>query len=197
MIDRGVHAKGDEHEFDVRSRIRRPRHDELELLRGLERDASRAFAEIGMAEVAADEPLSVAELDAFRTGGSAWVAVDRHDVAVAYVLSVVVDGCAHVEQVSVAPAHAGHGLGVMLIDHLGALADAEDRPALTLTTFRDVPWNAPYYRRLGFVTLDAADQGLQLAAIVLREAASIPGDVWRVAMCRSPPVLTRGRARGR
>jgi hypothetical protein len=36
-------------------------------------------------------------------------------------------------------------LGAILIDHLGALADAEDRPALRLTTFRDVPWNAPYY----------------------------------------------------
>lgn len=95
------------------------------------------------------------------------------------------------------PAHAGHGLGAMLIGHLGALADAEDRPALTLTTFRDAPWNAPYYRRLGFVTLDAADQGPQLAAIVLREAASIPGNVPRVAMRRSVPVLTRGGVRER
>jgi GNAT superfamily N-acetyltransferase len=197
MVDRGMHAKGDEHELDVRSRIRRPRRDELELLRGLERDASRAFAEIGMAEIAADESLSVAELESFRAAGNAWVAVDGHDVAVAYVLSTVIDGCAHVEQVSVAPAHAGRGLGAMLIDHVGGLADAENRPALTLTTFRDVPWNAPYYRRLGFVTLDAADRGPQLAALVLGEAASIPGDVPRVAMRRSPPVLTRDGVRER
>ena len=91
---------------------------------------------------------------------------------------------AHVEQVSVATAHAGQGLGALLIDHLGALARADGRPALTLTTFRDVPWNAPYYRRLGFVPVDPADQGPELAALVAREAARIPGDAPRVAMRR-------------
>jgi hypothetical protein len=61
---------------------------------------------------------------------------------------------------------------------------AEGRPALTLTTFRDVPWNAPYFRRLGFVVVGPADQGPELAALVAREAVSIPGDAPRVAMRR-------------
>ena len=78
------------------------------------------------------------------------MAVDADDRPVAYLISAVVDGCAHVEQVSVAPAHARRGLGAALIDHLAAVAAAEGRPAVTLTTFRDVPWNAPYYERLGF-----------------------------------------------
>lgn len=167
------------------------------MLRGLERDAGRAFAAIGMADIAAAEPFSVAQLEAFLAGGNALVAVDGHDVPVAYLLSAVVDGCAHVEQISVAPAHAGHGLGALLIDHLGALTLAQERPALTLTTFRDVPWNAPYYRRLGFVSLDAVDQGPELAARVLREAASIPSDAPRVAMRRQWTRLRRGRVRGR
>jgi hypothetical protein len=35
--------------------IRPPRRDELEALRSIERDAGRAFAALGMAEIAADE----------------------------------------------------------------------------------------------------------------------------------------------
>lgn len=60
----------------------------------------------GMAEVAADEPLSVPDLEAFRSAGRAWVAVDGRNRPAAYLLSAVVDGCAHIEQVSVAPAYA-------------------------------------------------------------------------------------------
>jgi GNAT superfamily N-acetyltransferase len=164
------------------SRIRPPRTDELEALRTIEREAGRPFAAIGMADIAAHEPPSVEELEAHRAAGRLFVAVDGGDRPAAYLLSAVVDGCAHVEQVSVDPAHAGQRLGAGLIDHLEALAG--NRPALTLTTFRDVPWNAPYYRRLGFVTIEPRDHGPELAALVAREAAAIPGDAPRVAMRR-------------
>jgi GNAT superfamily N-acetyltransferase len=165
-------------------RVRPPRRDELEALRSLERDAARAFAEIGMPEIADDEPLSVAELETFRARGRAWVAVDERDRPVAYLLSAVVDDCLHVEQVTVAPSHARRGLGAALLEHLAAIALAEGRPALTLTAFREVPWNAPYYERLGFAVVEPADQGPELAALVAHEAASIPGDAARVAMRR-------------
>jgi hypothetical protein len=58
---------------------------------------------------------------------------------------------------------------------------------VTLTTFRDVPWNAPYYQRLGFTIVGAGDQGRQLADLVAREAASVPGDFPRAAMRRRTP----------
>jgi hypothetical protein len=89
----------------------------------------------------------------------------------------------------VAPAHARRGLGAALIEHLAGIAREEGRPALTLTAFRDVPWNAPYYRRLGFVVVEPADQEPELAAVVRHESATIPGDAPRVAMRR--PVTGR------
>jgi GNAT superfamily N-acetyltransferase len=138
-----------------------------------------------MPEIAADEPPPLERLEAFRAKGRAWVAVDADDRPVAYLVSSIVDGCAHVEQVSVAPAHARRGLGAALIEHLAASASAEGRAALTLTAFRDVPWNAPYYRRLGFELLEPADQGPELAALVAREAVAIPGHAPRVAMRRA------------
>jgi hypothetical protein len=65
-------------------------------------------------------------------------------------------------------------------------ADAAGRgvPALTLTTFRDVPWNAPYYARIGFRVLVEAEltQGLR----GIRDAEAAHGlDRWpRVCMRR-------------
>jgi GNAT superfamily N-acetyltransferase len=165
-------------------RIRPPRLDELEALRSIERDAGRAFAAIGMAEIAADEPPSLVELESHRAGGRAWVAVDTPDRPIAYLISSIVDGCAHIDQVSVASAHARRGVGAALIEHLAVIARAEGRPALSLTAFRDVPWNAPYYERLGFAVVEPAEQGPELAALVRRESAAIPGDAPRVALRR-------------
>jgi hypothetical protein len=83
------------------SQIRLPRLNELERLRAIERDAGRAFTDIGMHEIAEHEPLSVVELKQFVTAGRAWVATNSDDVPVAYLMSSVVDASAHVEQVSV------------------------------------------------------------------------------------------------
>jgi GNAT superfamily N-acetyltransferase len=165
--------------------IRPPRRDELEALVAIELAAGALFTMVGMPEIAYDDPGTIPELEPFRAGGRAWVAVDADDRPVAYLISAIVDGCAHIEQVSVAPAHARRGLGAALIDHLAAAAAAEGRPAMTLTTFRDVPWNAPYYERLGFRVIARADQGPELAALVAEEAERIPGDAPRVAMRRA------------
>ena len=51
------------------------------------------------------------------TAGRAWVAERDGEVA-GYLLAAVVDGCAHVEQVSVDPAHARRRIGAALVDHL-------------------------------------------------------------------------------
>ena len=152
--------------------IRRARRDELELLLEIEREAGRVFYDVGMPEIAEDHPGTVDDV------AGAWVAVDEQDRPVAYLTTSTVDGCAHIDQVSVAPAHARRGIGAALIDHLAAISDT---PALTLTTFRDVPWNAPYYERLGF---RGFEPGPELAALMRHEAEVIPGDAPRVAMRR-------------
>jgi GNAT superfamily N-acetyltransferase len=166
------------------NRIRRARRDELETLREIELAAGAAFASIGMPEIAAHAPPSIAKLGSFVATGGAWVAADERDRAVAFLVSDVVDGCAHIEQVSVAPSHARRGLGAALIDRLASVAAAEGRPALTLTTFRDVPWNAPYYSRLGFVAIDPAEQGPGLRALIEHEDRTIPSAAPRIAMRR-------------
>jgi ribosomal protein S18 acetylase RimI-like enzyme len=162
--------------------IRPASADDLPILRDIEWAAGEQFTAIGMPEIAADEPASIDELERYRAAGYAWVAADPQPAA--YLIAEPVDGSLHIEQVSVRPEYAHRGIGRQLID----TADAADFPALTLTTFRDVPWNAPYYRRLGFRDLAEADETPGLRRI-RRTEAEHGLDRWpRLCMRRDNPL---------
>lgn len=159
--------------------IRPARPEEHEALRAIEQSASQPFRTLGMDAVADHAPPSRDTLERAREAHRLLVVADTTDAPVGYLMWEPVDGTAHVEQVSVDPSHAGQRLGAALLDQL-----AMDQGTLTLTTFRDVPWNAPYYRRLGFVEVDASALGPELTRLVVVEAARIPGDAARVVMRR-------------
>lgn len=165
--------------------IRVARAEDLPSLREIERAAGSAFRDLGMAAVADDEPPALSDLAAFQQDGRAWVATDAADRPVAYLLISVVDGNAHVDQVSVHPTHARQRLGRALLDTADAWARQRGLPAMTLTTFADVPWNAPYYERLGFHVLDQHEVGEGLRQVEEHER-SIGLAVWpRVSMRRA------------
>jgi len=151
--------------------IRAARTDELPLLREIERAAGRCFRDIGMPEIADDEPLPQHELARYRRDGLALVAAGPDGVPTAYLVAERVDDALHVEQVSVHPDGARRGTGRALLDHAAGLAAAQGLAALTLTTFAEVPWNAPYYRRLGFRPLEDRELGPGLREIRRLEAA--------------------------
>ena len=164
--------------------IRLARPDDLPALIDIEREAGAAFRDLGMAAIADDDPGSVAELARYQADGRAWVSVDAGDRPVGYLIAEVVDWHAHVEQVSVRPSHARRGLGSALIETLAAWAAERGLPALTLTTFTAVPWNAPYYERLRFRVLTDGEIGGELREIRRAEAAR-GLDTWpRVALIR-------------
>lgn len=159
---------------------------DLPLLAPIERAAGRQFHDVGMSAIAEDEPLPIAELARYTLSGLAWVAVPASDAApIGYLLAEPVDGQLHIEQVSVHPDGARRGVGRALIDHAGRRATADGRAALTLTTFTDVPWNAPYYaRRCGFHPLADPELTPGLRDIRRRER-ELGLDRWpRVAMRR-------------
>ena len=151
--------------------IRNATETDVPVLQDIERAAGHWFADVGMTEIAEDDPPSADELAGYLRAGHAWVAVDAADVPVAYLIADRVDEDLHVEQVSVHPRAARRGIGRSLLEHAAARAAAEDCRALTLTTFADVPWNAPYYARCGFQVLAEQDFSPAMRALWQREAA--------------------------
>ncbi|MFC7340992.1 GNAT family N-acetyltransferase [Saccharopolyspora griseoalba] len=152
-------------------RIRAAWESDLVVLRDVERSAGYLFAEAGMDFVAEDEPPTVEELREFVECGRAWVGVDGENRSVGYLLAGVVDGNAHLEQVSVRPEHMRRGIGRALLERLIAWSRERELPAITLTTYVEVPWNGPYYERCGFRFLTAEEETPGLRRIRADEIA--------------------------
>ncbi|MFJ7076812.1 GNAT family N-acetyltransferase [Streptomyces sp. NPDC098781] len=166
-------------------RIRPPAPAELPALQDIERAAGVVFRGLGMAAVADDEPPALDVLERYRRAGHAWIACDDEDRPVGYLICAPVDAALHIEQVSVHPAAARRGVGRALLTHAADRAREEGLSGLTLTTFAEVPWNAPYYERLGFRILDEAELTPGLRKIRAHEA-ELGLDRWpRVCMRRS------------
>jgi GNAT superfamily N-acetyltransferase len=151
----------------------------------VERAAGARFADVGLAAIAADEPMSAETLGAYCRAGRSWVATDLHGSVVGYVVVDTIDACAHIEQVSVDPAHQGHGLGRALIDEVERWATARDLEGITLATFTDVPWNRPLYEHLGFLVL--ADDQLSPGLRSLRDREAAHGLASELRVCMHRP----------
>lgn len=162
--------------------IRAARPHEYALLRAIERRAGELFREIGMPEIADDEPPSA---DHLASGAALYVATDDADQPVGYALVDLVDGHAHLEQISVVPEHGRRGIGQALVQAVADWARARGDREVTLTTFRDVAFNAPFYARHGFVVLNDEDLTEGLRAVVAKEAADGLDTTARVVMSRA------------
>jgi GNAT superfamily N-acetyltransferase len=62
----------------------------------------------------------------------------------------VVEGFAHLAQISVRPEMTRRGYGAALLRAAMRESWQLGYDRLSLTTYRDVPWNGPFYRSLGF-----------------------------------------------
>ena len=151
------------------SLVRLGRLAELEHLRQIEVLAGAVFAEYGMAAIADDEPPSIEVLTSYCTDNRLWVAIDEQDHPVGYIMVDALDQSAHIEQVSVHPDHAGKRIGNTLIDQVFQWAVKEGFGIVTLTTFLEIPWNAPYYQRLGFEIIPEPDWSPDLIRIRAEE----------------------------
>jgi GNAT superfamily N-acetyltransferase len=137
--------------------IRAVRPDDVATLRAVERDAGERFRTVDLAEIADNEPTSEAFIAAIAAHGVAFCAVDDADMPVGFVFAGRLDHALHVYELSVATAHGGRGVGRRLMDAITDEARRLGIASLTLATFRDVPWNRPFYERLGFAEVLPAD----------------------------------------
>lgn len=75
----------------------------------------------------------------------------------------------HIWEMDVAPAFQRRGIGAGLVRAAQIDARNTGLRAITLTTFRDLAWNAPFYTRLGFEEVTALDAHPRLAGELANE----------------------------
>jgi len=108
-------------------------------------------------------------LDEASRDGRLWVACDSNDVPVGFAYTRSIDDCPHIQELAVLHACQRRGIGARLIEAIAGAARRTGAEAVTLTTFGDVPWNGPYYGRLGFRTLAANELSAALRKVFAEE----------------------------
>lgn len=155
--------------------IRRVQPKELSLLPEIEISAATLFRDAGI-EVFADEahdgPADFTTPQAWQAvlarGGLIWVAEGASGELLAFLAAEQVEGRLHVLEIDVRRDAQGQGIGRRLMETAAEEARLRGLSGLSLTTFRDVPWNAAFYASLGFRIVETPEGSL--AAFLAREA---------------------------
>jgi predicted N-acetyltransferase YhbS len=149
--------------------IRSARAEELPLLLHIERSAARLFLDTPYAFLADADPLPLDFVQQQFQAGQVWVAVTQDDVVVGYAIACEVDATLYLQQIDVAPQHGRRGIGSALVGTVCAWAKHHGYGLVSLSTFRDIPWNAAFYSKLGFCPVDEAELTPGFQQIRLKE----------------------------
>ncbi len=159
------------------------RPDELARLADIEVEAGRLFPDEDIAPALRMEGLPLSFFEDAAAAGRLFVVRWLADPApVGFAVVSLVDGSAHLYEIDVHPAHGRRGLGRALLLHVVEWARASGFPSLSLTTFRHLPWNGPFYASVGFVEVAPAAQGPGLREELAEEARNGLDPDKRVAM---------------
>lgn len=164
--------------------IRPARRADLHVLPKIEVTAASRFAPFAVGEAVLGGHLPLELLEHRQHEGRLWVAADRRDRAIGFATTSVIDGAGHLDELSVLPRYGRRGVGTRLVAQVCAWARESSMRAVTLSTFAEIPWNAPFYQRLSFRVLDLGE--LTRGLLLMREAearAGLPVDL-RVFMKR-------------
>lgn len=165
-------------------RVREALARELKLLAAIERSASERFREAGLAWIPDSGTLPAAVLEAARERRMLWVAENGEGTPAGFLAAGEMDGALFVIELSVALDRQGKGLGSALLETAVAHAARSGYRQVTLTTFRDIAWNAPFYARRGFAELEPDELGPGLRARLAAEVAAGHDPKRRCAMAR-------------
>lgn len=148
-----------------RYRIISARPNDVKFLAAIELAAARLLAGHAPASVL-NETTSEEELLEAQRQGHLWVAL-AGDLPVGFAhVKVFEPAVVHLEEIDVHPEHGRRGIGTQLVRTVCVWAAVNDYRNVTLTTFRDVPWNMPFYLRLGFEEVPSSELTPELLFLI-------------------------------
>ncbi len=177
--------------------IRKIRAEEFALLPKMERAADQRFIDAGYFTEADFGPDDFQE-PRYHEGGPTWMAVDENDTPTETLMGFIhmseMSQGPHIEELSVLVEHGRKGVGTALVNHVIDRARAAGVFAVTLATDIHVPWNAPYYEKLGFEAVSPMALGQDYLELRAREAAKNLDPNTRQFMIYYLNPVSRGKA---
>ncbi len=142
----------------------------LSALPEIERQAAFLFVDYDLPREVIEAATPMASFRAALHAGYLWVAL-AGELPVGFAQAERLGANLHLEELDVHPAHGRRGVGRALVEAVCACARAQGRRAVTLTTFREIPFNEPFYQKLGFHSLAAEALPPELKRRVAEEDA--------------------------
>ncbi|MGQ9425205.1 GNAT family N-acetyltransferase [Gilvimarinus sp. F26214L] len=158
--------------------VRKAAAADASLLPDIERSAGKAFLTIpDLAWIAEDDVQPLDRHLELIAGGNSWVAVDEGDAPIGFLSAERIGDRLHIWELAVLHECQGRGIGRALLGEAVESARSQGCLAVTLTTFRDLRWNQPFYESVGFRMLGGGEIPADLQAILDREIANgLPGE---------------------
>jgi GNAT superfamily N-acetyltransferase len=167
--------------MDTRYCIAPARVRDIAALGAIER-AAASMLEGHAPEEVIEEVTEDSEFLEAQRAGLLWVGLfDDEPVGFALV-SMLGHGLPHLEEIDVHPQHGRRGIGAALVRAVCEWASRVGHVEVTLTTFRSLPWNMPFYTRLGFREVPPDELSPELCAVVEDETARGLDPAGRVVM---------------
>lgn len=168
--------------MDTRYSISLAQPEHLQVLSTIEQQAASLFRGWNVPMAVLEETTPLKEFQAAQAAGLLWVALSSQSQPVGFALVEQEGPWLHLEEIDVHPSHSRRGIGRALVETICTWARAQGYPEITLTTYRDIPWNQPFYATLGFEVLDAAQLTPILQKRVAEEASRGLDPASRVVM---------------
>lgn len=137
----------------------------------IEAAAGKMFAQVEGLGDAGSHTVPIERLQRYIRKGHCLIAYVENEM-VGFLVNEPFSRELHIWEMDVHPAYQGRGIGSGLLRACQIDARNAGFRALTLTTFRDVPWNKPLYEKLGFEEVVALDAHPRLAGELALEADS-------------------------
>jgi GNAT superfamily N-acetyltransferase len=150
--------------------IRFARQEEILRLREIEDAAGELFSGSGLIDDSRDESFPLDKLAQLIDLEQVWVCSSGAALPVGFVIVSKWDTAVYIEEIDVLPAHGRQGLGTRLLSHVCSWAREQGFGSVVLSTFVEVPWNAPFYRKNGFRDLHPSELSAQMESIRMDEA---------------------------
>jgi ribosomal protein S18 acetylase RimI-like enzyme len=151
-------------------KLRLAQHDDIAQLIEVERSAAQLFRQQKELQfIAEGEVMSPQQHVDFIAQQREWVMVSPNEQLAGFIAVQPFAHSWHIAELSVAADWQRQGVGKRLIEEIAGLAISQGIQRLTLTTFVQVAWNAPYYQRLGFRIIPDARWDVYLQHLLAQE----------------------------
>nr|WP_321442723.1 GNAT family N-acetyltransferase [uncultured Cohaesibacter sp.] len=176
---------------DLSIQVRAASYTDIADLQAIERSAAQLFARSPYPELAGFSPISsLVYGQAFSNRHPIWLAevclaetpAHPHGAKAGFAYCVPLGDGLHLQELSVHGDFQRRGIGGALLSAVIDKAKARSAAFLSLTTYADIPWNGPFYRRHGFEQLTADSMPQSLRDILDQEIRSGANEATRCVM---------------